>query len=93
MDCENHWTVYVNQTNTLYVLNFCSDMHQLFLIKTRKRDWWYIIISIYSKIVEEKGNENSLHYDHSYVKVSGETWLEGSISKYKLWLFSEIEIL
>lgn len=32
--CDNNFTMHVSQTIILYALNFCSDVHQLFLNNT-----------------------------------------------------------
>ena len=46
--CGNHFTIYVNQTITLYALNLPNDVHQLFLNKTggnkRKGCFWKVCL-------------------------------------------------
>ena len=46
--CGNHFTIYVNQTITLYALNLPNDVHRLFLNKTggnkRKRWFWKVCL-------------------------------------------------
>lgn len=87
------WKIYTNYLfSKISNSKLFSNDIKLCLKRIIYKYWLCSMANIYSKILEEKMEQNFPHYDHNYVKMSKEKWLEGSTSKYKSWLFREIAV-
>ena len=62
--CDNHFTIYVNQTIMLYDLDLYSEICQLFLSKTGKK----IKYCLQLEVIQKLRKKNEIAFWHLYCK-------------------------